>query len=424
MTKLLELRTKRDTYLSTANRIISGAMAEGRETLTAKEQSDVDGLKEKAAAIAATIQQFDSIRDLRDGDDTRTSWAPEQTRGLQVKDDSLSLARFVRAVAAGKGDPDRAANFAEKIYGDSGVAKALAAGSATAGGFMVPEQYNADLIEYLRAASVVRKLGALVYPMNGTTTLPKITSGSAATYIGENENISMTDVRFGLVKATAKKLAALIPISNELIRFASPQADTVVREDLVAAIAEAEDQNFLRSDGTGAAPKGLRYWAPAANRLTVNATVNVDNVRRDTSRLMLQLMNANVRMRRPGWIMSPRTMVYLMDLTDGQGNKVFPEMESGRFRGFPFAWTTSVPNNLAVTGTNESEIYFADFADVVIAESPGLIIDVSTEAAYHDGNGVVSAFSKDQTVIRVIAQHDLVLRHSESVAVLTDVDWF
>ncbi len=125
----------------------------------------------------------------------------------------------------------------------------------------------------------------------------------------------------------------------------------------------------------------------------------------------------------PGWIMSPRSFIYLLGLRDTQGNKAFPEMASGTLKGYPFATTTAIPNNLAVTGTNESEIYFCDFADVLVCEVPGLLISVSSEAAYYDGSAVVSAFSRDQTVIRVIAQHDLVMRHTESVAVLSDVDW-
>lgn len=60
-------------------------------------------------------------------------------------------------------------------------------------------------------------------------------------------------------------------------------------------------------------------------------------------------------------------------------------------------------------------------ADVVIAENEMIEIDVSREAAYHDGNEVVAAFSQDQTVIRAIARHDLVVRHDYSVAVKTGV---
>jgi HK97 family phage major capsid protein len=160
--------------------------------------------------------------------------------------------------------------------------------------------------------------------------------------------------------------------------------------------------------------------------ITVNATVNLANVTVDLGKLWLALRGANVRMANCGWLMAPRTENYLRNLRDGNGNKAFPEMEgmtTPRLQGYPVASTTQIPTNLAVTGSNESEIYFVDFNDAIIAEVPGMIIDASGEAAYHDGSNVVAAFSLDQTVIRVIAQHDFGMRYDASVAVLSDVDW-
>lgn len=423
MSRIAELRQKRDNYLATANRIVSAAVTEQR-SLSEKEQADVDGLKGKAAAINETIRQHDSLRDLVEDDERPTEWQQRSARPEASEDDGLSVARMVRSLAAGKGDPERAAAHCERVYGDGEVAKALAAGVGSAGGFLVPERYSLELIEFLRPASVVRAMGARTVPLpQGNMTISKVIEGTSANYISENLDIPVTAAKFGAVKLTSKKLAGIVPISNDLIRFSSPSADEFVRDDLVKAVAQAEDGYFLRSDGTGAGPKGLRYWAPAANRLNVNATVNLTNVDVDLNKLILQLLNANVGMVRPGWIMSPRTYIYLLGLRDPNGNKAFPELEQRRLKGYPVALTTQIPINLAVTNTNESEIYFADFADVVVGEVPGILIDASGEAAYHDGSGVVSAFSRDQTVVRIIMQNDLVLRHAESVAVLIDVDW-
>ena len=333
-------------------------------------------------------------------------------------------ARIIRALAANRGDPERAARFAERQWSDTTLARALASGDGTAGGFLVPEQYSAELIELLRPLAVVRRLGATVLPMpGGTLTVPKITGGASAEYVGENQNIGKTEPKFGQLRLTARKLAAVVPISNDLIRFSSPQADAVVRDDVVSAMAQREDAAFIRDDGTGNAPKGLRYWALAANVIAANGTVNLTNVTTDLGKLVLGLRNSNVRMIRPGWLFSPRTEHYLMTIRDGNGNFAFREdMLAGRLWGYPFGVTTQIPDNLG-GGSDESEIYLVDMADSVIAESTNLIIDVSSEAAYHDGSSVVSAFSLDQTVIRVIASHDFGMRHDASVAILTTVKW-
>lgn len=96
-------------------------------------------------------------------------------------------------------------------------------------------------------------------------------------------------------------------------------------------------------------------------------------------------------------------------------------MQTGLLRGVPFRATTAVPINLG--GGTASEVYLADFSEVLIGETGSIAIDVSTEAAYHDGSAVVSAFSKDQTVIRLIMANDLAVRHLEAVAVLDGVTW-
>jgi HK97 family phage major capsid protein len=179
--------------------------------------------------------------------------------------------------------------------------------------------------------------------------------------------------------------------------------------------------NFINGNGTAYSPKGLINWALPANTIAASATVNIANTDNDLGALESALFNGNVRMARAGWIFSPRTLLYLKNLRGTGGDKVYPELDYGQLRGYPFAVSSNVPNTLG-TGT-QSVVILADFADVVIGEAE-LVIDAATQGSYVDGGGAtVSAFSADQTVIRIIAQHDLGMMHQESVAILTGVSW-
>ncbi|MBX6354550.1 MAG: phage major capsid protein [Micromonosporaceae bacterium] len=375
--------------------------------------------------LEAMIKQAaaDAVAPLRE---RATEWGERirADRPVQSSEPGIGVGRLIRAMAAGRGDPERAAHWAKRVLDDEQLAKALATTPDSAGGFIIPPGYVAEIIELLRPASVIRRMNPVVMPMpNGTLQIPALASGAAASYIGENTNIPVTQPAFRQVELKWRKLAALVPISNDLLRYNNPQVDAVVRDDLVAALAQRSDLAFIRSDGTSGEPKGLRYQAAASNVIAANATVNLDTVTTDLSRLVLALQEANVRFIRPGWLMAPRTAHYLMTVRDGNGNYAFrDEMLAGRLWGYPYAVTTQIPTNLG-EGTNESEVYFADFADVVIGDSMNITLDVSREAAYHDGTNVVAAFSLDQTVIRAIAEHDLAVRHAESVAVLTGVTW-
>ena len=164
------------------------------------------------------------------------------------KDKGLKMGRLIRALAAGKGDPDRAARIADKWFGeDNATSKALSSGDATAGGFLVGEEMSSEVIELLRPQAVVRRSNPVVMPMDrGSLTLPKITGGASSSYVGENDNGGLTEQTFGTVKLTFKKMVTLVPVSNDLLRFASYNADAIVRDDLVMSMANREDLAFIR----------------------------------------------------------------------------------------------------------------------------------------------------------------------------------
>ncbi len=340
----------------------------------------------------------------------------------------MTFTRIVRALAIGKGDVDKAVIVARQIWPDrEEVAKALMASDLEAGGVLIAPEFSQDLIELLRPASVVRSLNPTMAPMDrGTVTIPKLTGGATAAYSGENLNIQPSEPTTGQLVLTAKKLTALVPISNDLLRRSSPSADTMVRDDLVNALAERSDLAWISGDGANHTPRGLRNWALAANVIpsaSADSSPTVAEIVTDLGALRLALRSANVPFRRPGYIMSPRTEQVLRDAKDANSNFLYrSEMNAGRLEGFPFQVTTQVSETLGAMN-DESELYFADFADVIIAETESIIIDASPNAAYWDGTQLQAAFSRDQTVIRAIMEHDMGLRHDESVAVIPDLLW-
>jgi HK97 family phage major capsid protein len=341
----------------------------------------------------------------------------------RAKERGLKAGRFLRALAITKGDNEKAAAFVKKEWKDEEMAKALEASSATAGGVLVPAEFSTEIIELLRERAIFRSLGPRIIPMpTGSMTIPKITGGTAASYIGENQNLPNTQPTFGQVKLSWKKMAALTPISNDLLRFDVVDADAIVRDDLVAGMAWREDQAFIRDDGTEFAPTGVFYQSLAANRVAMTATPDLDKVTADLANAILRLRNANVRMISPVWILAPRVEMCLKTIRDGNGNLVFAaEMATGRLFGIPYGSSTVIPINLG--GGTESEVYLLDMADVIIGEANTLEVDASNVAAYHDGSNVVAAFSLDQTVIKVLAHHDLAVRHPESITIITGVTW-
>lgn len=408
-----------------------GSEATQPRDLTAEEQSQFDALKTKATGLQAQIAREEQVLALKAsaaspviiGGGGAPGTVPAQVKEKPAP--GVMVARIAQAVAIGGADQRAVAHAAEGLYGSEmgQIVANMEQATNTKGGFLIDEAYSSDFIDILRPRVVIRRMGARAIPMpDGNLTTRKKTTGTTASYIGERAPAPVTAATVEQVKMSAKRLTALVPITNQLIRRASMNVQMMIRDDLIESVAVKEDQQFLRGTGSSTAPAGLRNLIAAGNVIAANATVNLVNVTNDLNKLKLAVLNANIPMTQAGWIMSPRTMLFLEGLRDGNGNKAFPEVAEGRLGIYPIGVTTSVPDNLGA-GTNQSELYFGDFAQFMIGDTEQIAIAASDVAAYDDGGTIRAAFSNDETVVRVIAEHDTQVRYDTAFAVLTGVTW-
>ena len=169
--------------------------------------------------------------------------------------------RAVKCIHASGGDIDRAAFTAERKFGDAEMArefKALSVTSPTDGGYLVPEVYANEIIELLYPATVIYSLGARRLGMaNGNLNIPKIKTGSRAMFTGENRAIPKSAPKFGNLKLSAKKLTALIPMSNDLLRSTNFDNDVIVGQDVTKQMALGVDYGALLGTGGEFQPLGI-----------------------------------------------------------------------------------------------------------------------------------------------------------------------
>jgi len=314
-----------------------------------------------------------------------------------------------------------ARDFAQKTLGNQTVLKALAAGGQSTGGAMIPQQFVADLIELLRANVVVRKMGARSMDMGyGNMTIPRLAGGATAGYQDELDDIGLTQETFDDVQFNAKKLTALVPVSNDLIRRSALSVEQIVREDLVAATARREDLAFLLGAGTLKDPIGILNMGGSA---ITGDGANLAGAIATLNSCELTLKAGNSRMISPGFIFHPAVEMFLKGLTDSVGHYFFrEEMERGMLNGYPYETSTQLPTNLGTDG-HGSYIFFVDFADIVIGDAYTADVEISYEGAYVSGGTTVSAFQRDQTLFRIIREHDIQPRHLQSIAVATVDGW-
>ncbi|WP_322889314.1 MULTISPECIES: phage major capsid protein [unclassified Yoonia] len=334
----------------------------------------------------------------------------------------IEIGFMMSALANTKGDKDKAVKQLEKD-GHSGISASLSGATEGAGGVTIPRAQATDIIGLLRARVTVRASGARTIDMPaGQLRHARQSSAATASYGAELAPSAPSQPGFDAVQQNFKKLTSLVPISNTLLRQSSVAMAMLVRDDMLRVMALREDLAFLRNDGTGDLPKGLLSWMPAANFETgVAATAAAAEaaVRRAVDRVE----EGNVAMVRPGWIMRPSAKNWLANLRDANGNLLFPSIDqNGTLRGFAIQTTTQLPNNLGV-GTDETEVIFADFDEIMIGDSLVVTISSSTEAAYVEGGETKSAFQKDQTLMRTVAEHDLAPAHDAAIAGFRGAGW-
>lgn len=349
----------------------------------------------------------------------------KELKHLDKTEVNFLIGRVMRCLVGGGGTAAGAKRWSTEVLGDgedSVVQKLLIVGSDPSGGFIVPDELSTIFIELLLPYAVVRGMNPTTMPMPaGNMTLNAGDTGPSASYIGEVDAIPVSSATFKRVNLSAKKLVGMVPISNDLIRTSSPQADAIVARWLLKAVANREDLAFIRGDGSANTPTGLRYLAGLERTMTGTGTVA--NVAEDLSALKLYMRNANLTLDNPGYLMSPRTEDFLWRLQDPiTGFYPYREqIDAGRLGPYPIGVTTQIPDNLG--GGTESELYFANFADVIIGDTMSVQMDSSTEASYVDGSVTRSAYQNDLTLLRAITAHDIDTQYVEAVTVLKALTW-
>jgi HK97 family phage major capsid protein len=374
---------------------------------------------------------------------------------------SLVLGGMIQMAAAGNGNIMLARQAAVDTYGEAHpVTRALIVSTGAAGGFIVPPDYMNEIIELLRPQSVVRASNPRVIPMpRGTMTLPGQASAATASYGTETGQIASSQQTLDQIVASYKKLTALVPVSNDLMRYADPAVDAFVRDDLVKVVALRQDLAFILGDGTASTPMGFLYFAnrwvganggTVGKWLTTAASVEAVNgtdpanstggnfitstyaftlatVANELGGAVNRLDTANVPDSRRVWFMNPRSRNYLFNVQNSLGVYVYrDELSKGTLLGYPVRVTTQIGTNYydANSHTNTSFVFLVEMDEAMLLDSMSLELAVSREGSYVDANSnTVSAFQNDQTLVRAIAEHDFQMRHDQSVAVIQAVAW-
>jgi HK97 family phage major capsid protein len=335
----------------------------------------------------------------------------------------VEMKQLVRAGVDGA-DPDEVAWINRKRM------KTLSWIDETSGGALVAPPEFGEIIELLRAKEACVQAGARVVPLppQGRMKFPRQTAASLHYWIGENQQITDSNIGTGEINLQAKKLAVLIKAPNELIRFASPSAEALMRDDMTKTLALGLDQACLEGTGGDNKPRGLLNY-PDVYRLT-SSDPHTDGDRlvgEDVYRFITAVEEANAEFE--GFVMRPKTWfkyhqlrvdavtqgdkagMFLFSLIRDQGDG----MPKPSLAGYPVTKSTLV-SQARSKGAKSNLTYIA------AGQWSEMLIGMFGAVEFAATNVGDTPFQFDQTWVRGILSADVALRHEASFVVMDQLD--
>lgn len=229
--------------------------------------------------------------------------------------------------------------------------------SSGGGGVLVPAPIGAQVIDLLRARTVVTQLGARTVPMDSATlTIPRVTADPTAAWLAEGADITPTDGSMDSVTFEPKRLTALVKVSDELDEDSDPDlAGEVLANSLASAFAVELDRVALRGAGTSVEPAGVRNLDGTTVSTGTGAAdwLTLTGMKRD-----IEMANSQAT----GFALSPRTEDAISTTAGQDGHFVGPPTP---IAGLPRFTTTGIPVDLGA-GDDETEVYAGNWADLMI----------------------------------------------------------
>lgn len=238
--------------------------------------------------------------------------------------------------------------------------------TAADGGNLVPDPLSDALINLLESYGVARQACQRVVMSADTWTVPKVTAHAQIYYPAEAAAITESDLSFGQVSMTAKKLAALVKMSTEITEDSIVDIMNVVVESIAYSISIEEDKNLFNGVAGGVNTAGIKG----------DASVDDTNVASLGALALTDLTACAAGIGNPiigaqnEWFMSPVVFhSQVRDLLNAAGGNAIQDLEGGQrplLLGYPVNLVSCLPaapasgDLVAVFGDLRLGAYFGD----------------------------------------------------------------
>jgi HK97 family phage major capsid protein len=264
-----------------------------------------------------------------------------------------------------------------------------------AGGYLVPEEYHARLMEVPGAGAVIRPRATVIPVATDTGRLPSLDQSTAptagagntafaggvvATWTAAGGTLTETQPTFNQVEYVVRKLAGYTEVENEVLADSAFGIETLLLRLFGRAVASMEDHAFIRGDGV-AEPLGIlnASCAIAVTTATNNAFAYADAL---AMRARFQGQGGQ-----PVWIIHPGVWPDIGIFEVGTGGAVWmanvadTDLISMPLLGYPILESEHMPQD------DYDDVILADLSAYVIFDRAQMSIAYSEHAAFTTDKG-------------------------------------
>jgi HK97 family phage major capsid protein len=262
----------------------------------------------------------------------------------------------------------------KKDFKSQMVLRALVEGTDAEGGYLVPEEFRAEVFRVLPDVAVMRNL-ARVLPMNtDTLNLNTLAARPAAYWTSEYGSKTTSSAEFGRVTLQPNDLVCLLPITHQLLADANINVVQFITELFAEAIALAEDKAFFTGNGTGQ-PRGINQ--ETITTVGCGTALTMDHILQLIDSVPSRINKAP----KAAFVGHRYVKRILRTLKDSSNAYIWRDspvgMRSGQTErlpdtlyGYPFYEQNDV---------SQKELYFGDWSYYIIGDRQSLAVETTTE---------------------------------------------
>ncbi len=156
------------------------------------------------------------------------------------------------------------------------VCNTLREGTDSAGGYLVPDEFENKLVKAMESENVLRRISRTITTSHDLK-IPMAVEDGQAFWVPEEGVITFSDPKFDMIYIGAHKLGTRMCISDELLEDSAFDMESFIADSFAARLGKAEEEAFLNGDGN-AKPLGLMRQIEVGATTESAGTIAIEDI--------------------------------------------------------------------------------------------------------------------------------------------------